>query len=55
MTTRRVDRRRSLKAAERRRALVPANLGTARAVAVLTLLLAVLAVVVFFVTVRGGL
>jgi cobalamin biosynthesis Mg chelatase CobN len=53
MTTRRVDRRRSVKQAERRHALVPARLATAPAIVVLVLL-AVLAVVVLLVVQHGG-
>ncbi len=53
LITRRVDRRRSIKQAERRHALVPARLATAPAVAVLVLL-AVLAVVVLLVVQHGG-
>ena len=53
MTTRRADRRSSVKAAERRHALVPSRLATAPAVAVLVLL-AVVAVVVLLVVQHGG-
>ncbi len=53
MVTRRADRRSSVKAAERRHALVPAGLATAPAVAVLVLL-AVLAVVVVLLVQHGG-